>query len=149
VHLTLVEADWQHLPKSVPRENFDFAVTECGVFIWIRDLDAWMRNAYSVLKKGGRLVVTDFHPLSLIAEGKGRKTTIERSYFEQKHPINHLASEESDPPSHEFLWKLSDIVNAAIGSGFRIDRIEEFYVVKEPEKVPLIPTDFLLTATRE
>lgn len=57
VHLTLVEADWQHLPKSVPREYFDLAVTECGIFIWIRDLNAWMTNAYLVLKKNGRLVV--------------------------------------------------------------------------------------------
>lgn len=149
VHLTLVEADWQHLPKGVPRDHFDLAVTECGIFIWIRDLDAWMKNAYCVLKKSGRLVVTDFHPLNLIAEEKEGKTIIERSYFEQEHPINHLASEENDPPSLEFLWKLSDIVNAAITAGFRIDRIEEFYTEKEPGKIPLIPTDFLLAATKE
>jgi lipopolysaccharide biosynthesis glycosyltransferase len=102
-----------------------------------------------VLKKNGRLVVTDFHPLSLIAEEKEGKTTIERSYFNQGCPINHLASENDEQPSNEFLWKLSDIVNASIKSGFRLDYLEEFYVKGESGKVPLIPTDFLLVATKE
>jgi SAM-dependent methyltransferase len=149
VHLTLVKADWQDLPKKVPRDHFDLVVTECGIFIWIKDLDAWMKNAYRVLKKRGRLVVSDFHPFNLVSERKGEKVVIERSYFDQNHPINHLASEENDPPSLEFLWKLSDIINAAIEAGFRIDRVEEFYVAEETKRIPLVPTDFLLTATKE
>ncbi len=149
VQLTLVEADWQHLPKSVQKGSFDFAVTECGIFIWIRDLKAWMKSAFLVLKRGGRLVVTDFHPFGLITKTKGKKLVMERSYFEQSRAINHLTSDAGDPPSHEYLWKLSDVVNAAAGSGFKIDRIEEFCVTEEQEKIPLLPTDFLLAATKE
>jgi ubiquinone/menaquinone biosynthesis C-methylase UbiE len=148
VHVTLIEADWQHLPMRVPRNHFDLAVAECGIFIWIRDLAAWMKNVYRVLKKNGRLVVTDFHPFSLITEEKEDKALIKRSYFDQSHPINHLASRKNEPQSHEFLWKLSDIVNALIISGFQLNRIEEFYVEKESGRIPLIPTDFLLTATK-
>jgi SAM-dependent methyltransferase len=148
VSVTLVEADWQHLPNSVPRNHFDLAVAECGIFIWIRDLDAWMNNVYRVLKKNGRLVVTDFHPLSLITEQENGEARIKRSYFDQDHPINHLASEEDEPQSHEFLWKLSDIINASIKSGFKLNCLEEFHV-EESGIPPLIPSDFLLTATKE
>jgi ubiquinone/menaquinone biosynthesis C-methylase UbiE len=152
VKATLMEADWQNLPENVPDNFYDLAVAECGIFIWIESLDAWMKNTYRVLKTKGKMVVTDFHPFSLITEQKQGRTVVKRSYFSQGHPINHLASDaskENAPPSAEFLWKLSDIINAAIEAGFRINRIEEFRVKQDAEDVSLIPTDFLLVATKK
>jgi ubiquinone/menaquinone biosynthesis C-methylase UbiE len=146
----LVEADWQNLPKKIPNNHFDLVVTECGIFIWIADLDAWMRNAYKVLKKGGRLVVSDFHPLSIIAEEKNESVTFRKSYFDQgpKAYESEFWGDKDVPPAIEFLWKLSDIINAAIQAGFQINRVEEYYVEQKPRKVPLLPTDFLLVATK-
>lgn len=40
VNVNLVEADCQNLPKSIPNSYFDLAIAECGIFIWIADLDA-------------------------------------------------------------------------------------------------------------
>jgi SAM-dependent methyltransferase len=149
VNVTLVKADWEHLPKSVPINYFHFAVAECGIFVWMKNLDAWMKNAYRVLRTGGRLVVTDFHPFELITEQKEGKTVVKRSYFDQCQAINHLASSKDAPPSAEFLWKLSDIVNAAIAAGLRIDRIEEFCYREKTVKAALVPTDFLIVATKK
>jgi SAM-dependent methyltransferase len=146
VDVNLVEADWQNLPQSIPDNHFDLAVTECGIFIWIADLDAWMRNAYRVVKKGGKLIVSDFHHLSLIADEKDGKVTFKRSYFDQSPEI--CQSKEGAPPSVEFRWKLSDIINAAIRAGFGIRYVDEYYVEEENKKVPLLPTDFLLVATK-
>jgi len=146
VDVKLVEADWQNLPKSIPDNHFDLAVTECGIFIWIEKLDVWMRNAYRVLKKGGKLIVSDFHPLSIITDEKDGKVTFRRSYFDQRPEV--YQSEKHVPPSIEFRWKLSDVINAAIRAGFRIDCVEEYYVEREDKKVPLLPTDFLLAATK-
>lgn len=146
VNVNLVEADWQNLPKNIPNNHFDLAVTECGIFIWIKNLDAWMRNAYRVLKTGGELIVSDFHPLSMIADEKDGKVTFDRSYFDQNPKI--YQPEENTPPAVEFLWKLCDIINAAIRAGFQIDCVEEYYVEKEAKKVPRLPTDFLLVATK-
>lgn len=56
--------------------------------------------------------------------------------------------EKDAPPATEFLWKLSDIINAAIHAGFQINHVEEYYVEQKPGKVPLLPTDFLLVATK-
>jgi ubiquinone/menaquinone biosynthesis C-methylase UbiE len=152
VTATFVRADWQSLPVSVPNDYFDLAVAECGIFIWIGDLDAWMVSTYRVLKTNGKMVVTDFHPFSLITEQKQGKLIVKRSYFHQGRPIDHLASgssEKNAPPSAEFLWKLSDIINAAIEAGFQINRVEEFRVKQDSEGLFLIPTDFLLLATKK
>lgn len=146
VNVNLVEADCQNLPESIPSEHFDLAVAECGIFVWIWGLNAWMRNAYTVLKYGGKLAVSDFHPLSAIAEEKEGRAIFRRSYFDQRPEI--VQPEKDAPPSVEFHWKLSDIINAAIWAGFQVDRVEEYYVEQRPKKVPLLPTDFLLVATK-
>jgi len=146
VDVDLIEADCQNLPKSIPNAHFDLAVAECGVFIWIENLDAWMRNAYRVLRSGGKLIVSDFHPLSTISKETDGALTFRKSYFDQQPEI--YQPEENAPPAVEFLWKISDIVNAAVGTGFQIDRVEEYYVEQKAKKVPLIPTDFLLIATK-
>ncbi len=149
VTVELVEADWQNLPESIPNDHFDLVVTECGIFIWINDLDAWMKNAYRVLRNRGKLVVTDFHPFSIITEQVKGEIVVKKSYFDQGHGIENLLSEENEPPAIEFLWKLSDIINAAINAGFRIDRVEEFYVEPKVRWIRLVPTDFLIAASKE
>jgi ubiquinone/menaquinone biosynthesis C-methylase UbiE len=152
VKATLIEADWQNLPESIPDNYYDLAVAECGIFIWIEDLDAWMKSTHRVLKTNGKMIVTDFHPFSLITERKQGRIVVKRSYFRQRHLINHLASDASEknaPQSAEFLWKLSDIINATIEAGFQINRIEEFWVKQGTEDVSLIPTDFLIAATKK
>jgi len=146
VNVELVEADCQKLPKSIPNNYFDLAIAECGIFIWISNIEAWMKNAYRVLKTGGRVIVSDFHPLFMIAEEKEGAITFTKSYFDQQPKV--YQPEKNAPPAVEFLWKLSDIINAAVEAGFRINRVEEFYVEKSDEKIPLIPTDFLLVATK-
>jgi len=151
VDVRMVEADCQNFPKSVPNDHFDFAVAECGIFVWIKNPDAWMRSAYRVLRSCGKLIVSDFHPLSIIAEEKDGSVTFRKSYFDQ-HPQTYepkfWGDEETVPQAVEFLWKLSDIINAAIRAGFQINCIEEYYVEQENKRVPLLPTDFLLVATK-
>jgi SAM-dependent methyltransferase len=144
------KADCQDLPPSIPRSHFDIAVAECGVLIWIPDLNAWMSNAFSVLKDGGLLLVQDFHPISSIvddfvvkAEGN-RSIVVQRSYLDQSPDY---LRDENYPLGVNYTWKLADVVNAAIGAGFQIRRLEEFYdrVEEEPN---LLPNKYLLVAER-
>jgi SAM-dependent methyltransferase len=150
VEVDLVEADWQNLPRKIPNNHFDLVVTECGIFVWIAKPYAWMKNAYKVLKKGGKLVISDFHPLSIIAEEKNGSVTFRKSYFAQgpKAYEPEFWGEKDVPPAIEFLWKLSDIINATIQAGFQINSVEEYYVKQTHKKTPLLPTDFLLVATK-
>lgn len=147
VNVNLVEADWQNLPKSVPKDHFDLVVTECGIFNWIQRLNAWMKNAHRVLKNGGTLIVSDFHPFSIITESKRGKTTVKKSYFDQSPTFFRDQRFSSSGPTIQFLWKLSDILNSAIQAGFRVSRLEEFYV-EEPRATKLIPNNYLLVAQK-
>jgi hypothetical protein len=88
-----------------------------------------------VLKNGGRLALADFHLVSEITEEKDGKATFRRSYFDQSPHITR--PEPNVPPTVNFYWKLSDIVNAAIRGEFRIDYIEEFYVEEKAKTVPV------------
>jgi ubiquinone/menaquinone biosynthesis C-methylase UbiE len=145
INVNLIEADWQNLPNSVPNDYFDMVVTECGIFNWIQRPEAWMKNAHRVLKKGGTLIVSDFHPFSIITESSKGKTIVKKSYFDQNPTFFR---EEADmPPTVQFLWKLSDILNSAIQAGFRVSRLEEFYV-EEPGVTKLIPNNYLLVAQK-
>ena len=147
---TLVEADCQNIPPNIPRSHFDVALAECGVLIWIPDLDAWMGNAYSVLKDGGLLLVQDFHPISMIVDdfvvkgGGDRRLILKRSYLDQEP--EHFQDGDG-PPGVNFTWKLSDVANAAIGAGFSIRRLEEFYD-RLDEEPNLLPNKYLLVADK-
>lgn len=147
VAVDLIEADCQNLPATVQSDHFDFAVAECGIFCWIQNPKTWMRSAYRVLKYGGILALSDFHGVSQVAEENEGRVTFRKSYFDQGPQTR--THENHVPPSIEFVWKLSDIINAAIQAGFKIDRVEEFYWEKEGTKAPLLPTDYLLVATKE
>ncbi len=150
-NVKLIRTDCQNLPQNVPASYFDLAVAECGIFIWIANLDAWMRNAHRVLKRGGRLVVQDFHPISFVAKDWHAKlkdgfVAFRKSYLDQSPEVHQ--SGDNMPPAIEFTWKISDVINAAINAGFRVDHLEEFYDRPE-ESLNLIPNKYLLVATKK
>lgn len=151
VDVKIVEADCQNLPESIPTSYFDLAIAECGVFIWIADLDAWMSNTHRALKRGGTLLAQDFHTISLVAKDWRAKlkdgiVAFKKSYLDQSPTVHHL--EDDLPPTIEFTWKVSDVINAAVDAGFRIDHLEEFYDRPE-EGLNLIPNKYLLVATKQ
>lgn len=147
VEVQLVQGDCQNLPESIPELYFDLAVAEDGIFIWIENLDAWMRNTYRVLKSGGILIVSDFHPLSHCTKEENGIVTFRRSYLNQQPGI--YQPEPNIPPAMEFYWKISDIINAAIEVGFRIDHLDEWYVGPDSEEFRLTPNYFLLLARKD
>jgi len=114
------------------------------------DLNAWMRNAYRVLKIGGRLVAQDFHPISWVAKDWRAKiddgiVAFRKSHLDQSPEVSW--PEDGFPPSITFIWKISDVVNAAVSSGFWINHLEQFCY--EPEgRLNLIPNKYLIVATK-
>lgn len=67
---------------GLPDASFDFAISEYGASIWCQP-DTWLREAWRLLRPGGRLVFLGNHPLSLICsplDGSPADRTLHRPY---------------------------------------------------------------------
>lgn len=137
--------------KQAAREGrrWDLAFSSYGCVSWMPDLDAWARGIAGVLRPGGRFVLMEFHPSSLVLDEQGKPGWPYSSGGEPMvldegigdyvadsgeglAPSGYTeggAGEESFRNPHrayEFLWGLGEIVNALIGAGLRIERLEEY-----------------------
>jgi hypothetical protein len=116
--------------------RFDVVFTSFGVLCWLPDLKGWGEAIGRCLRQRGTFYMMESHPVAGIFANE-RTTTdleVERSYFHGIEP------EESDGPgtyadfsAHlandvRFEWQhsLSDVVNALIGAGLRIEFLHEF-----------------------
>lgn len=90
---------------------FDLIYTSNGTLTWIADLDEMYRSFHRTLKPGGVAVLYDVHPFQRPFSGEPwREPKVIKPY------------EETRPQLH---WRVQDIVNAMIGAGFSIWRMEE------------------------
>jgi SAM-dependent methyltransferase len=128
--IDFVEADSTALPVEL-HNRFDLAYATMGVVCWIGDIEAWMRSIAAVLRPSGRLLLVDLHPLYQMLESAdplsadfpygndgGRSFDEDGSYAD---PAARLAATASVQYAHS----LGELVNAAIGAGLRIERLEE------------------------
>ncbi len=68
---------------GLPDETFDFAISEYGAAIWCPP-DIWLREAWRLLRPGGRLVFLGNHPMALICSprnGAPCDWTLHRPYL--------------------------------------------------------------------
>jgi SAM-dependent methyltransferase len=128
--IEFVDADTTALGPEL-HARFDLAYATMGVLCWIDDVAAWMSSAAAALRPGGRLLLVDIHPLSMMfdsvdplvldfpyADEGGRVYDEDGSYAA---PDASVGATETVQYAHS----LGELVNAAIGAGLRIERIEE------------------------
>jgi SAM-dependent methyltransferase len=78
--ITFIEGNAES--TGLPDAAFDFAISEYGASIWCPP-DTWLREAWRLLRPGGRLVFLGNHPLSLICsplDGAPCDRTLHRPY---------------------------------------------------------------------
>ena len=115
---------------------FDLVYISSGGLCWVPDLDDWLEGVRNVLKPGGRLLITEHHPLweSLGVAGE-RTLVVLNDYFGQrdlpivrdatKAAIGVAQTEESEDALHSFVWGIGAVVTALLRHGFRITALQE------------------------
>ena len=131
-------SDIYDLPHTLD-EEFDVVFTSIGVLCWLKDLHRWAQIIVQCLKPGGVFYIMDGHPLLYTFDEDGR-WQFEVSYFHQEAPYVWDAQDPDymDPnymtknPSYEWQWAVSDIINAVLDAGLRLEFFHEFDALSDP-----------------
>jgi SAM-dependent methyltransferase len=131
VRVEFVEADAAALPVEL-HNRFDLVYATIGVICWIDDLEAWMRSAAAALRGGGRLVLVDVHPLyGMVASADPLRLDFPYAHegprrFDEPGSYAGAELDVAATESVQYGHSLAEVVNAALGAGLRIQRLDEY-----------------------
>lgn len=118
---------------NVLHEQFDIVFTSYGALCWLPDINRWAEIAASFVKPGGFFYIAEFHPLILMSDNRRGMTKLENeiSYFHTAMRVDPPGPDYSDhtkivSESHEWMYRLGDIVSALAATGLRIEYLHEF-----------------------
>ena len=128
---------------------FDVVLMEGGVLHYFQDLDAFMGILYALLKTGGRMICSDFHPFTKIADilqfGQPSMSYFSTEVFEGEMAHARFYEERVRarmPKCRYRKYTVSEIINAVIGTGFTLRRFDEHPAWPDSR----LPGEFPLTA---
>lgn len=111
---------------------FDVVFMEGGVLHYFHDIDEFMGIMYSLLKEGGKMICSDFHPFKKIY-GTSNFENPDMNYFsteifegEMAHaPFVEEEIRKQMPRCSYRKYTVSEIINSIINSGFTLKRFDE------------------------
>ncbi len=121
--------------RDVLEDSFDIVLTTYGVLCWLPDLKPWAKMIAHYLKEGGMFYIVEGHPFIGVFDNDhpGSEFKVGFSYFQNDKPLRfENEGDYADPNadlarvSYEWMHRLSDIVNALIEAGLRIEFLHEF-----------------------
>lgn len=111
------------------REQFDIVFTSYGTIGWLPDLLPWAKMIAEKLKSGGFFYIAEFHPVIWMFDDDF--THIKYSYENREVIITEnegtYTDRSADIKGKEYSWNhsLSEVMNALIGAGLRIEFFNE------------------------
>jgi SAM-dependent methyltransferase len=125
-------SDIYDLPQNLTGK-FDIVFTSVGVLCWLNDLNAWARVIAHFLKPGGFFYIMEGHPLLYTFDDDG-DWTFTLSYFHKEQPYfwgedttDYMdTSYHPEAPTYEWQWSISDIINALLRAGLKLEFFNEF-----------------------
>lgn len=111
---------------------FDVVFMEGGVLHYFHDIDAFFAKLYAMLRPGGKMICSDFHPFTKIYDSLELSQPT-MSYFSTAVFESEMAHARFFEPSvREKMprcslrkYTLSEIINAVLTSGFSLRRFDE------------------------
>lgn len=126
-----VVADLYDAPNALDGRTFDAVYTGKGALCWLPDLDRWAAVVDALLRPGGFLYLSEFHPVQDIMSDDD--TDIERGYFSSSGDVFDEPGSYADPDaatvnnvSVDFLHPLATILGAILDRGLTLRFFHEF-----------------------
>ncbi len=121
---------------------FDVVFMEGGILHYFHDIDAFMGVMNKLLKPGGKMICSDFHPFTKIADILGLQQPaigyFSKDIFEGEMAHARFYDEEirkQIPKCQYRKYTISEIINSIIGNGFTLERFDE-HPAWENDKLP-------------
>ena len=107
--------------SRIEDRSYDLVYTSNGVHVWISDLTMMYSGFYRILRNNGHYIFFDTHPFIRPFNDNTNELKIER-------PYGRILKEDSIP---NYYWRVQDIVNFLIESGFSISSMDELFAEKD------------------
>ena len=121
---------------------FDVAFMEGGVLHYFHDIDEFMRMMHAILKPGGKLICSDFHPFTKIMDtlrlGTPAMSYFSTEVFEGEMAHARFYDEETRKQIPRCLYRkytISEIINSILENGFMLTRFDE-HPAWEDDRLP-------------
>jgi SAM-dependent methyltransferase len=120
---------------TILSQTFDIVFTSGGVLPWLPDLKRWAEVIAGFLHPQGFIYLREDHPVRYIFEDQNGVSTpqVRYPYFHSDQPMRFQSqgtyadrSAEILTDSYEWSHSLSDVINALILAGLRIEYLHEF-----------------------
>ncbi len=111
-------------------KEFDIVFASYGTIGWLPDIQKWADIVSRFLKKGGSLVFAEFHPVVWTFSYDFK--TVEYGYFNTGEIAEEIEGTYTDKNAairnKSISWNhtLSDVIQALINSGLKIETFQEF-----------------------
>ena len=122
--------------------TFDIVFMEGGILAYFHDINAFMKIMRDLLKPGGKMICSDFHPIIKIMDTLKLETPtmsyFSTDVFEGEMAHARFYDEEFRRRFPKCLYRrytISEIINAIINSGFILKRFDE-HPAWEDETLP-------------
>ena len=111
---------------------FDVVFMEGGILHYFHDINRFMKIMNSLLKQGGKMICSDFHPFNKITDALNLQQPT-MSYFstevfegEMAHARFYDEETRREIPKCQYRkYTISEIINSIIENGFSLDRFDE------------------------
>lgn len=124
-------ADTYEAAAVLGGRQFDLVYTGMGALCWLPDLDRWAAQMWALCRPGGRLYVSEFHPVQ--DQLHDDDTVLDRDYFPVGGQVFEEPGSYADPSATttadvivDFIHPLSEVITAVLGAGFELRRFREF-----------------------
>ena len=152
VNLGYEVGDVLEIDLSKYAEAFDIVFMEGGILHYFHDINAFMKMMHAILKPGGKMICSDFHPFTKILDS----LNLERptmSYFSTEiyeGEMAHARFYEEDirrkiPKCMYRRYTISEIINAILENGFVLKRFDEHPAWENQN----LPGEFTAVAIRQ